>query len=226
MACSPKNAAPVAAAKLNELIFPVDAGIALRIHGDEAGFRMEFIEQNGGQQMVAGEFQLSRVGIDLPHRALSFSNVGAVHTAEFSEGQIGFRTMVWRDADSGLIFLRMRCDHPGGLTMKLGWGQSTLADYRSLRGQFTTTKGHTAHALLWLYPFESEVTATSQQELSLQGEGEFLFICGLSAGDSLSTIEQRWKNILLNNTPDGEHPDLSVLADRLQQAAESAAGGS
>lgn len=162
-----------------------------------------------GNWTDAGVVVVQRLGTKHPPAAWNCSGAGALHEQVFQEDAVSYRMSTGILRSKGLLFHRIRCDHPGLLEVR-----ATLHPFTAIEPRQIISRVSPA-SQMWLIPFESEVSA-EDDALVIRGEGELLLIWHWPQDDRFTT----WQSLLREYDPaGGEHPDIAKISDLLQEEA-------
>lgn len=165
--------------------------------------------RDGGDWTDAGVVVVQRLDTKHSPAAWDFSDADGLQEQIFQEDAVSYTMSTGVLRSKGLLFHRIRCDHPGLLHVRATLNPFTTVEQRQIISRASLA------SQMWLIPFESEVSAEGNA-LVIRGEGELLLIWHWPKDDQFTT----WQSLLREYDPaGGEHPDIAKIADVLQKEA-------
>lgn len=179
------------------------------ISGDSLTQTFTSQNRDDGNWNETGVVVVQRLDKKQSPAAWNYSGAGALHEQVFQEDAVSYTMTTGILRSKGLLFHRIRCDHPGLLEVRATLHPFTAVEPRQIISRVSPA------SQMWLIPYESEVSAEGDA-LVIRGEGELLLIWHWPQDGHFTT----WQSLLREYDPaGGEHPDIAKIADLLQQEA-------
>lgn len=177
-------------------------------------------ESHQGKMLTLATLRIIRPNVRSGGSLLNFPENIRFHRANHRSGKATTFLSTGYLPKQRVLFQRMRCDLPGELDVEIRLIPSDSPVALTAKELQDRQIRHSVAPLsqCWLLPFESETNKINQQ-LSVRGEGEVLILWHFPV--SPRQLVDDWQGLLRDFIDtDSAHTDLTILSDRLEQAAE------